>query len=130
MEQEASVPRTDSDHEEIGRIHWDYTDGSLMVYNLEVVKMDTFMPASNFTGAKRTFKGPDGRSYAWKMGLSSCSLDVTGDTSVKSRTVVHVRPNITAKRAKMEVDDEVLPMLDLIIITWVFMEQRRYGRVY
>ena len=32
--------------------------------------------------------------------------------------------------ATMEIEDLALPVLDLIVITWIFIEQRRYYRLF
>lgn len=54
-----------------------------------------------------------------------------GDGAQEKETkVVNVNPNyVPKKRATMEVDDSLLTFLDLVLLTWVFIEQRRVGKV-
>lgn len=51
-------------------------------------------------------------------------LEVNGRRSVTVATF-HRRSILTGRRAALEVDSSVLHILDLIVITWIFVEKTR-----
>ena len=99
--------------------------------------------------SKRNFHGPDGVTYTWSIGgPTSCvsrpnslprqsidllcilgQLHVQDENGVKRRVVRMQQRNIfTGKKPHLDIDPSVLHILDLIIITWVYMETKRRER--
>ena len=60
---------------------------------------------------------------------SSIQLKLNRGLDVEALEVFRMRlPKLTERKPTLlEVDEEILPILDLVIVTWVFMEQRREG---
>ncbi|KAH9927937.1 uncharacterized protein BXZ73DRAFT_102445 [Epithele typhae] len=74
--------------------------------------------SSGFTSA-RTFRAPDGRTYAWKEHMFSTSLKLVDGES--GRTVA------TAKKGprRIEYEPEVVPILDAVLMAYLVCVERQ-----
>ncbi|KAF7798720.1 hypothetical protein EIP86_009945 [Pleurotus ostreatoroseus] len=105
--------------EETGRVNWNFFTGTWMVYQGEKLSVSEFFPPTNFIRGARRFTGPDGNRY----------LHRKNGAGEKDTQVVKIDPNYIARTpAVMQVDDSVMPFFDLVLLTWVFIEQRRVGK--
>ncbi|TCD60806.1 hypothetical protein EIP91_009491 [Steccherinum ochraceum] len=116
--------------EEFARIHWHTLSSAKLVYNMQIIDLDRFMTGSDLIGSARMFTGPDGLSYSWHLGqmMSHLTLNATGsDGSSKEVAKFYPQTNLRSSNAKpyLDVHPEGLHMLDLIVITWVYIETRR-----
>ncbi|KAI0081487.1 hypothetical protein K474DRAFT_1703916 [Panus rudis PR-1116 ss-1] len=112
--------------EEIARIHWHMVSCSKLVYNGEIVTFKELMPRRGFWGIARGLQGTDGRSYVWKESINSCHLDVDdGSKPTVKVAQFHQRNILTGRKANLEIFPEGDHMLDLIVITWHYIETRR-----
>ncbi|KAJ3478684.1 hypothetical protein NLI96_g9588 [Meripilus lineatus] len=110
-------------------LHWKILNSTTLDYNCQVYEISSFLPRTNFLNNKRTFQGPDGVTYTWSIGGPTSCLHVQDENGVKRRVVRMQQRNIfTGKKPHLDIDPSVLHILDLIIITWVYMETKRRER--
>ncbi|EKM56111.1 uncharacterized protein PHACADRAFT_184816 [Phanerochaete carnosa HHB-10118-sp] len=115
------VPEPSGSMQEVARINWHSIHPTRIIYNGQIMEVDKFLPrAGRFTDS-RTFVGPDGRTYKWELSRA-WHLDVDGE---QPTTVVkyHYDNIFTRKKARLEVDASALDILDLIVVTWIYMEK-------
>lgn len=111
---------------ELARIHWHYFGSSRLIYEGKILELNSFMPYSVLLRSIRRFTGPDGRQYKWNLGFFTSQLEleeVSGSSTVvakmRQRNVIH------GTKPALEIEPDVMPILDLVVVTWVFAEQRR-----
>jgi len=93
-----------------------------------MLETSKFIPSHGIPGIgwSRTFVGPDGKSYKWKMGLITSILEL--DDGSKPPTVVahfHQKNTFKGTGAALELFPVGEHMLDVIVITWTYVESRR-----
>lgn len=99
----------------------------------EVVTSQYFTKTSEWGafGRDRTFTAPDGKVYKWKMGrrVPELVMDVDGK---ETRVAVYHRRRLgvvtDARPASLEIFPEGEHMLDLIVVTFVYIEKLRKDR--
>jgi len=111
--------------EERARIHWHRLTGSRLIYNGRILEIKSFLPKKGFLKRARTFTGPDGLSYRWVWGVTSY-LEVDDETK-PAKEIAKFRQGNILKGVKpyLEIHEGGLHMVELIVITWVFVETRR-----
>ncbi|KIP03388.1 hypothetical protein PHLGIDRAFT_77693 [Phlebiopsis gigantea 11061_1 CR5-6] len=112
--------------EEMAKIHWHRLTSSKLVLNGELKNIDKVMPKTGVMGS-RAFTASDGKKYKWRMGMTDCEL---ADGPKPARPVVvkmrHRFQDIsTGTRPVLEIEESVLPFLDIIIMTWIYTERTR-----
>lgn len=111
----------------IGEIEWHAISSSTLRLHREEMKTKDFMPRHGLWRNKRTFTGPDGRSYRWNSELSVVHLS-RDDETCRELARSHRREwGITgAKRDPyLEVDEELGHMLDIVVLTFIYVEKQR-----
>ncbi|KAJ2913761.1 hypothetical protein MD484_g6646, partial [Candolleomyces efflorescens] len=96
----------------------------------ELFKRGRFFDGSWY-GSDRIFTGPDGKEYTWALGLNKPSLFLN-DASKTPIAKFH-RQHAGSKdkepvQASLEIYEEGLHMVDLIVVTFVYIEKMRKDR--
>ncbi|KIM49873.1 hypothetical protein M413DRAFT_439002 [Hebeloma cylindrosporum] len=78
-------------------------------------------------GRDRVFTGPDGREYLWKLGERSCKLFLNDSAKTPVARFHRRRLGIigAARPASLEIFTAGKDMVDLIVVTGVYMEKLR-----
>ncbi|KIJ69135.1 hypothetical protein HYDPIDRAFT_105702 [Hydnomerulius pinastri MD-312] len=111
--------------ESFAEIEWHTFSSSVFRYEGKETKTKDFIPSGGIQGRRRTFVGPDGKSYKWVLNFTSVTL-VLNDES-KTELAHFRRSGIFGKTedAVLEVSDSVAHMLDLVILTFIYVEKLR-----
>ncbi|GJE88101.1 hypothetical protein PsYK624_041840 [Phanerochaete sordida] len=120
---DAREPGVEAD--DIATIDWHTSKETQVTFRGDTMDIDTFLPKYE---SSRSFTGPDGRSYTWRTSrdtMRACHLDVESDKPATVATCRHEVNVITGKKPSLQVDDSVLNLLDLIVVTWIFVEKDR-----
>ncbi|GJE88095.1 hypothetical protein PsYK624_041780 [Phanerochaete sordida] len=121
--------RPTGESEELATIHWHCFRNSQLVYNDKITDINDFMPSQGMFRRTRCLTAPDGKSYRWKMGCHTSHLEVdevTGEHSVVAR--MRQRNILRGTKPVLEIDELSVDLLDLVVVTWVFVEQKRRDR--
>jgi len=98
---------------------------------MQITDLDQFFTGSNLIGTSRTFVGPDGKSYSWHLGMTTSMLTLKQEVTVDvPRTIAKFYPLNTVSSGRnpyLEIQPEGRHMLDIIVITWVYIETKRRG---
>ncbi|KAL4065945.1 hypothetical protein V8B97DRAFT_1066417 [Scleroderma yunnanense] len=129
------VPNTNpsdmQDHlEAIGEIKWHLFGPSMMRLNGREMNTDQFIPRHGFTGRKRTFMGPDARSYRWDMLYNVVVLSHNDDTRRElarshRRSLGIIGPR---REPSLDIHSDLMPMLDTVVLTFVYVEKLRMDK--
>ncbi|KAK7691230.1 hypothetical protein QCA50_006333 [Cerrena zonata] len=115
--------------EEIARIHWHLLHSSKLIWDEKTLEMKKFLESKGFWGRARIFTGPDGKNYKWNMGWLTSYLELDDASEAPKRVAeLHQGNFLKGKKSVLEIDESVLFMQDLIIITFIFVETRRRDR--
>lgn len=120
--------------EVVGKIGWSVFGSAVFRIGGKDLRSDSFLRRHGITGRKRTFKGPDGRRYRWDMHrrVVVLSLDDPSRREVaRYRRATSGSFNILgmeSTKACLEVSREVEHMLDLVILTFTYVEKLRMDR--
>ncbi|GJE88096.1 hypothetical protein PsYK624_041790 [Phanerochaete sordida] len=116
---------------ERGRINWhSFARSTRFIYDGKIMEAATFMPHDGLR--VRRFVAPDGKSYRWRTGWRSVHLERCEDKGAsESEPVIVVKMRqanpFKGRKPSLQVDDSVLQFLDLLVLTWVYVEHRRRG---
>ncbi|KAJ8595150.1 hypothetical protein M405DRAFT_857545 [Rhizopogon salebrosus TDB-379] len=114
----------------IGEIEWHtYTSSKFRFGGTEVVTKE-FIPKKGFTGRKRVFTGPDGRSYRWNLNSKIVVLSRNGGFHTEVARSHKATLGIIGKKRKatLEVSPEVAQMMDTVIMTFIYVEKLRMDK--
>jgi len=109
----------DNEFSVLASIEWHTFASSRLIYQGKEVELQEFMPnEKSFARGRRVLTGPDGRTYRWNHPV----LELNDGS--KTPAAIYKR----SRRRKGEpATIEILPdgehMLDLIVITWVYVER-------
>ncbi|KDR82168.1 hypothetical protein GALMADRAFT_90776 [Galerina marginata CBS 339.88] len=80
-----------------------------------------------FFGRNRVFTGPNGREYLWKLGSSACKLFLNDSSKAPVAYFHRKKRGILreSRPASLEIFAEGEHMVDLIVVTFVYMEKYR-----
>ncbi|TFK64521.1 hypothetical protein BDN72DRAFT_846508 [Pluteus cervinus] len=104
---------------------------SVLHINGEQVKTSEFFTKGGLTltklGASRKFVGPDGKEYKWILGQSASTLVLNNDekTKVAESHRKHYGVFHKARPAFLEITPVGMHMVDLVLITFVYIEKLR-----
>lgn len=114
---------------ELGRINWhSFGRSTRIIYNGKIMEVSKFMPREGTWTRARCFVAPDGRSYRWKMGFTTSYLERIEDAGDHIVVAKMRQANPFKKRkASLHIDSSASHFLDLLVITWVYIEHRRRG---
>jgi len=111
----------------MGEIEWHVFGSSIFRIKGEEMQSNHFLPQRGITGCKRTFTGPGGRPYRWDVLYDVVVL--SRDDGSKTEVARYHRSSLgivgPKKKARLDVDPDVVHMLDLIILTFVYVEKLR-----
>ncbi|KAI5991707.1 hypothetical protein F5J12DRAFT_467102 [Pisolithus orientalis] len=120
--------------EAVGKIRWPIFGSAMFRIGGKDLRSDSFLRRHGITGRKRTFKGPDDRRYRWDMHRRIVVLSLDGPSR---REVARYRRStfgsfnilgVESTKACLEISQEVEHMLDLVILTFIYMEKLRMDR--
>ncbi|KAF8552771.1 hypothetical protein OG21DRAFT_1511100 [Imleria badia] len=116
--------------EVMGDIEWRLLGSSTFRINGEEMLSNNFLPRHGMMGRKRTFTGPDGRPYRWDMLFDVVVMSRDDESTTEVARYHRGSLGIIGSKKKpcLEVDPEVVHMLDLIILTFVYVEKLRIDR--
>ncbi|KDQ49670.1 hypothetical protein JAAARDRAFT_42686 [Jaapia argillacea MUCL 33604] len=114
------------DDEEIARIHWHYIHNSQIIIGGRILEAGKFLKRAGFVRKDHKFTGPDGQEYKWDGGFRSTKLTLNdGSETLVACFTPSSRGLVTVKRrACLEIYPVGLSMVDLIITTFVYSEEK------
>ncbi|KAF9532276.1 hypothetical protein CPB83DRAFT_807517 [Crepidotus variabilis] len=112
----------------LGEIEYRYHsfNPSRIKYNGQDQPVSTFFSKYTFYSRERTFTGADGREYSWKLNQRVCKLFIKGTETLvaafhRKRFGFFVEP----RPASLEIMPEGEHMIDLIVLTFIYVEKLR-----
>ncbi|KIJ58385.1 hypothetical protein HYDPIDRAFT_119577 [Hydnomerulius pinastri MD-312] len=118
----------DRTSEVLAEIEWHFFHEDLIKFGGQDLEADTLLEQRNWSTG-RYFTGPDGRSYKWKHDPRHCWLKEDVEGSDVELAKFHPRNagwNKPEHPPYLEVSDSLEHMLDLIIITFIYVEKLRH----
>ncbi|OJA17550.1 hypothetical protein AZE42_11710 [Rhizopogon vesiculosus] len=115
----------------IGEIEWHTFTSSRFRFSGTEVAAKEFIPSRGFTGRKRVFTGPDGRSYRWDLNFRVVVLSRNNESQTKLARSHRTTLGIIGKKRKatLEVSPEVAhSMMDTVIMTFIYVEKLRMDK--
>ncbi|KAF8552670.1 hypothetical protein OG21DRAFT_1415673 [Imleria badia] len=110
--------------EVIGEIEWHLVGSSTFRLNGQEMQSNEFIPSHGIFGRKRTFTGPDGCAYRWDM-LSRDDGSRTEVARYRKGSLGIVGPK---RKPRLEIDPDMEHMLDLLVLTFVYVEKIRMDK--
>ncbi|KIK81274.1 hypothetical protein PAXRUDRAFT_156425 [Paxillus rubicundulus Ve08.2h10] len=111
----------------MGEIEWRLFGSSTFRINGQEMLSNNFLPRHGITGRKRTFTGPDGRPYRWDMLFNVVVL--SRDEEPRTEVARYHRRSLgiigPKKKPCLDIHPDVMHMLDLIVLTFVYVEKLR-----
>ncbi|KAF9224525.1 hypothetical protein BS17DRAFT_702744 [Gyrodon lividus] len=108
----------------MGIIEWHRLKKTLIRFRGREVEADTMVYKRSWSCRGRYFRGPDGRTYKWKLGFRYCWTKHS-----RTRLVKFHKRNLGIRKPShppyLEVSSEVTQMLDHIIMTYIYVERIR-----
>ncbi|KAG9309827.1 hypothetical protein JVU11DRAFT_10206 [Chiua virens] len=108
-------------------IEWHRVKKTRFWFGMRVVDADTILYRRPYSWG-RYFRGPDGRTYKWKLGYRYCWLK-NDKRHGRSHLVKFHRQNLGIRKPfhppYLEVAEEVSHMLDHIVLTYIYVERIR-----
>ncbi|KAH7921062.1 hypothetical protein BV22DRAFT_756907 [Leucogyrophana mollusca] len=109
----------------IAEIEWHFFASSIFRMNGKEVRTKDFIPSGGLQGRRRTFTGPDGKSYKWVLNFTSVSLELADGSQKNLASFQRAGAFGQKSGAVLEVSPLVAHMLDLVIITFIYVEKLR-----
>ncbi|KAF8123566.1 hypothetical protein EV363DRAFT_1455362 [Boletus edulis] len=112
----------------MGEIEWHLIGSSTFRLNDQEMQSNEFLPSRGILGRRRTFTGPDGCPYGWNMVFTKAVVLSRDDESRAELARYHkgslgiVGPK---HKPRLDVDPAAEHMLDLIVLTFVYVEKIR-----
>ncbi|KAI9567866.1 hypothetical protein HD554DRAFT_2104178 [Boletus coccyginus] len=116
--------------EVMGRINWRYFGSSIFTIGGTRLESNAFLPRHGFFGTKRTFTGPDGHHYRWDMHTRDVTLSLDDASQTEIARYHRATLGIIGKRrsAYLEIAPQAEHMLDLVILTFIYVEKLRMDK--
>ncbi|KAG2106636.1 uncharacterized protein F5147DRAFT_229803 [Suillus discolor] len=112
--------------EVLAKIEWHTFASSVIKYDGMDLLASQFIPNKGILGRRRVFRGPDGLLYKWKIGPRNCTLMLDGK-EVARHHPMDIGFNKPGHDAYLEVFSPVEHMLDLVVLTFIYVEKLRRG---
>ncbi|KAI0035013.1 hypothetical protein K488DRAFT_83474 [Vararia minispora EC-137] len=114
----------------VAQILWQDRGQSIFTIDGRERKLNEYMPATSIFATKRVFVASDGKSYKWVIGKLGCRME--SNEKDDNRHLVKLHRSVLAVIGKgrtpwLEVAEEVVPILDEVLTTFVWMERRFEG---
>ncbi|KIJ61071.1 hypothetical protein HYDPIDRAFT_42854 [Hydnomerulius pinastri MD-312] len=120
-----------NDHfEVVGQIDWHMFGSSIFRIGGRELESSVFLPRHGIFGRKRTFVGPDGRNYRWDMHSRVVVLSADDHSRTEIARFHRATLGIIGRRRKacLEIADQAEHILDLIILTFIYVEKVRMDK--
>jgi len=108
----------------IGEIKWHWIHHKI-VFDGKEEDVGKFFPAHGISQSKRTFKGPDGTEYEWRVSKDCFSNELR----IKDKDMLIAKSyppkNLLKDSQRLEVHKEGDEILDLLITTFAFVDMER-----
>jgi len=116
---------------ELAAIEWHISMSSRLKYHDIELPMKDFMPSEGVWGQHRVFTAlTDGRSFRWTLGIWTSTLEL--DDSSKTPVARSHRSDIgilgKPRQARLEIFHGFEDLVDIILITFIFVEKLRKER--
>jgi len=115
----------------IGQIEWHMIRSSMFRLNGKDMQSSNFLRSHGISGRKRTFIGLDGCSYRWDM-LFDAGVLLSRDDGTRTEVARYHRGSLgivgRKQKPRLEIDPDVEHMLDLIVLTFVYVEKIRMDK--
>ncbi|KAI0259051.1 hypothetical protein BC834DRAFT_834187 [Gloeopeniophorella convolvens] len=119
----------DAEYVQVAKIEWRYLHPSVYVLGDVRVKVKDYLPSGNLLRSRRTFTASNGQSYQWVLGHTSCPVQLKrtdGSGFVVARFHRKAYGCIgEAHHAYLDLTPEVIPMMDEVLMTFLWTERRR-----
>ncbi|OJA09036.1 hypothetical protein AZE42_09692 [Rhizopogon vesiculosus] len=114
----------------VGEIEWHKLTSSRFRFGGTEVVTKEFIPSRGFTGRKRVFTGPDGRSYRWDLKSKIVVLSQKNRSQTELARSHRKTLGIIGRKRKvmLEVSPEVAHMIDTVIMTFIYVEKLRMDK--
>ncbi|KAH7921063.1 hypothetical protein BV22DRAFT_1122391 [Leucogyrophana mollusca] len=114
----------------LGAIEWHAFASSVFRFGGEEMKTKEFIPRSGIRRRIRTFTGPDGCSYKWKLNFKFVVLYLNDDSETEVARYHRDSLGIIGKKhgPYLEVFSQGEHMLDLLIFTFIYVEKLRMDK--
>jgi len=121
-------PSSAADSETVGTIEWHWLRSTVMKFDGKALDVDDVMQKRSWeTG--RYFVGPDRKTYKWKMESTHCWMKAADTTA---ELVRFHQKNMGIRKpphpAYLDISPKVVPILDHVILTFVYVEWLRQER--
>ncbi|KAF8123563.1 hypothetical protein EV363DRAFT_1403819 [Boletus edulis] len=114
----------------MGEIEWHLIGSSTFRLNGQDMQSNEFLPSRGILGRKRTFTGPNGCPYRWDMVFEAVVL--SRDDMSRAELARYHRGSLgivgPKRKPQLDVDPAVEHMLDLIVLTFVYVEKIRMDK--
>ncbi|KAF8802958.1 hypothetical protein BYT27DRAFT_7049005, partial [Phlegmacium glaucopus] len=132
-------PNVDNEHamrdsfSHLAEIDYSYFFTSRIRYNgIDMATTEFFRKSGGWglSGRNRVFKGPDGKEYEWQPGRWVCKLYLKEGSKPLVASYHRRRLGIIgdARPASLEISPQGQHMVDLIVVTFIFVEKLRTDR--
>ncbi|KAI0044128.1 hypothetical protein FA95DRAFT_1608806 [Auriscalpium vulgare] len=116
--------------EQVAQIEWHQWSQSIFRIRGQTKEVKEYMPHRGVLRRQRIFTASNGQKYKWQLGYTTCWLQPDdGKDTVLARFHRSSLGIIGKKhRAYLEVTQEVIPIIDEVIMTFIWVETRREDR--
>jgi len=118
--------------DEIARIYWKWFSSDRIIFGGRVITRKEFLIKCGKAKGSYKFTGPDGIEYRWAMGAVGMRFPklVAMDEKKTVLATFHRSRGHRKKKqkARLEIEPAGMEMLDYIVLTFVFAEQKRRER--
>jgi len=130
INQHRAGPGTSGYFAEVGQIDWHCWGSSIFKIGGKELESNVFLPRHGLFGKKRTFTGPDGRHYRWDMHNRVVVLSLDDNSRTEIARYHRATLGIIGKKRKacLEVAPEAEHMLDLVILSFIYVEKLRMDK--
>lgn len=131
MEEDELEPEFPETSNEIARIHWKLISSDRIIFRGKITTQNEFLPECGKMKGSYKFTGPNGVEYRWAMGAMGLNYPklVTMDEKKTVIAKFHRAHHFVKKQnARLEVRPEGMEMLDHIVLTFVYAENKRRER--
>ncbi|KAH7909214.1 hypothetical protein BJ138DRAFT_256042 [Hygrophoropsis aurantiaca] len=114
----------------LGAIQWHYIASSIFRFGGQEIQANEFIPASGILRRTRTFMGPDGRSYKWKLDFKVVVLYLNDGSKTEVARYHRRSLGIIGKKHDpyLEIFSHGEGILDVLILTFIYVEKLRMDK--
>ncbi|KAI0062117.1 hypothetical protein BV25DRAFT_1916401 [Artomyces pyxidatus] len=115
---------------EVAQIEWHAFRQSVFCHGGQKKKIDSYMPGKGVLQRRRIFTASDGRAYRWVLGMRTCWLKTDDGNDAKLARFHRSSTGIIgeAHNTFLEISPEAVPILEELVMTFIWVERRREQR--